>query len=132
MSEPVVEVRVKICTFLYFNFDFPCVFCGFFDPVSLFSVSQVGEIKVYLCTLFFFLWLLGVATAPPPPPEKPKKKASGLSYREFRRIAREQAVCDTSDFEKALIASIQHQQSGNSTSCYATAVQKSLLPNGPW
>jgi len=92
-------------------------------------VNQVGEKSIF--SNFFLLWLLGVATAPLPPPEKTKKKASGPSYLEFRRVAREQAVCDTSDFKKALIASIQHQQSGNSTSCYDTAVKKSLLPNGP-
>lgn len=67
-----------------------------------------------------------------PPPLPPKEPPKGVSYREFRQISNQQPSCDISDFESALIASIQHQQSGASTSCYATAVGGSFLPEGPW
>lgn len=99
----------------------------FSSPFSL--ISQLAALINAPLFYFFIITYSGVA-APPPP--LPKKAKSGVSYREFRRVALTQPVCDTSDFESAMVASIQHQQSGSSTSYYATAVERTLLPSGPW
>lgn len=97
----------------------------FTSPFFYLSAGCLNKCSSFL----FFIVYSGVAA---PPPSLPKKAKSGVSYREFRRVARMQLVCDTSDFESALVASIQHQQSGSSTSYYATAVERTLLPSGPW
>ena len=99
----------------------------FSSPFSF--ISQLAAL--INAPLFYFFIIIYSGVAAPPPP-LPKKAKSGVSYREFRRVALTQPVCDTSDFESAMVASIQHQQSGSSTSYYATAVERTLLPSGPW